>query len=447
MYYYIKTFGCQMNENDSGLISTLLKSNGYLPCATPDAADIIIVNTCCVRQSAENRALGFIGSLKSLKEARPELIIAVCGCMSQQSDTAEILQKKYRQVGIITGTFATALLPQYIEDYATTGQRIIDIEARYDHKEIGNICPEPNEQQAYRAQVNINFGCNNFCSYCIVPYVRGRERSRDPQEIINQISCLAACGVKEVQLLGQNVNSYGKDMPEAGWDFARLLEQINQITGIERIRYMTSHPRDFNRRLAETIAALPKVCRHFHLPVQSGCDRLLTLMNRGYTTKAYLDKLAMIRQLTPDAAVTSDIIVGFPGETEEDFQQTLGFIQQARFDAVYTFIYSQRSGTKAAEMPHQISAEIKNLRLQQLMAVQNPISLARNEELVGTVQEIMVDGISKNNTVMMSGRTSGNKIVVFPKSEGLKAGDLVKISITAAGTWNLSGAISENIDS
>lgn len=446
MYYFIKTFGCQMNENDSGVIASILRDNGYFPCASSDGADIIIVNTCCVRQSAENRALGFIGSLKSLKEQRPDRIIAVCGCMSQKPDTAELLQKKYRHIDIITGTFATTRLAQYIEAYAATGERIVDIEERYNSGEIEHICTKPFGEGGYRAQVNINFGCNNFCSYCIVPYVRGRERSISPDEIIRQIKLLAESGVKEVQLLGQNVNAYGKDSPESGWDFSRLLRAVHQINGIERIRYMTSHPRDFNRHLAETIVGLPKVCPHFHLPVQSGCDRILELMNRGYTTVEYLEKLEMIRELTPDATITSDIIVGFPGETEADFQQTLDFIREAHFDAAYTFIYSRRTGTPAADMPGHLSTEVKTARLQRLMAVQNPISLALNEKLIGTVQEIMVDGISKNRSNMLSGRTAGSKITVFPISTGLNPGDLVRIRITAARTWNLYGVLSKNID-
>lgn len=443
MQYYIKTLGCQMNENDSTLISSLLKKLGHIPCLNYQEADIIIINTCCIRESAETKALGFIGTIKSLKAANPKLIIAVCGCMSQNKETALILKEKHQHVGIIIGTFSTSLLPQYIEEYAVTGKRIIDIEERYENQEIGRVYADPPSEQSYKAQVNINFGCDNFCSYCIVPYVRGRERSRAAKEIIADITRLADLGVKEVQLLGQNVNSYGKDMPEQQWDFARLLCQINEIEGIERIRYMTSHPRDFDLRLAETIAGLDKVCHHFHLPIQSGCDRLLKLMNRGYSVKEYRAKLDLIRELMPDATITSDIIVGFPGETDEDFQETLDFLTSARFDAAYTFIYSRRSGTAAAQLPNHLDNKLKKERLQILMDLQNPISLAHNQKLLETSQEIMVDGISKTKADMMSGRTSGNKIVVFPYKNGLNPGDLVKIKITAAKTWSLSGILSD----
>ena len=445
MRYYIQTFGCQMNENDSRHIASLLASAGHKPCLQTEEADIIIVNTCCVRESAENRALGFIGSLKHLKENNPELIIVVCGCMSQKDGNANMLASKYRHIGIIIGTFAISFLPEYIEEYAATGKRIIDITERYDMEEpsYGSLNSTINEQ--YRAQVNINFGCNNFCTYCIVPYVRGRERSRKPEDIISEIKQLASSGVKEVQLLGQNVNSYGKDMNGNNWDFAQLLIAINDINGIERIRYMTSHPRDFDQRLAEIIAKLPKVCSHFHLPVQSGCDRILKLMNRGYTTDEYKQKIGIIRQLIPNATITTDLIVGFPGENDNDFNQTLQFLQDIEFDAAYTFIYSKRSGTIAADLPNHIPEQIKKERLQILMDIQNQISLKLNRKLVGTTQEVMIDGISKNREDMLSGRTSGNKIVVFPLREKniWHPGDLIPIKINSAQTWNLVGQYSD----
>jgi tRNA-2-methylthio-N6-dimethylallyladenosine synthase len=441
MNFYLKTFGCQMNDHDSNLIAALLENAGHQACEVLEEADIIVVNTCCVRQSAEDRALGFIGSIKSLKESKPELVIVVCGCMSQQEQTAELLRSKYHHIGIIIGTFAAAFLPQYIETYAATGRTIVDIAERYDSLGQASPCSGLEPDADYKARVNINFGCNNYCSYCIVPYVRGRERSRQPEEILDEINRLAAAGVREVQLLGQNVNSYGKDFEAGaeGWNFARLLTAVSNIGGIERIRYMTSHPRDFDRQLAETISILPKVCHHYHLPVQSGSDRLLALMNRGYATDEYLRKLALIRKLTPDAAITTDIIVGFPGESEEDFHHTLDFLREAHFDAAYTFIYSRRSGTKAAEMPGHLEPEIKKERLQLLMATQNPISLAQNKKLVGTLQQVMVEGASRTHPEMTSGRNDGNKIVVFPRRPGLRPGDLVTIKITAAQTWNLSG--------
>ena len=296
----------------------------------------------------------------------------------------------------------------------------------------------PTIESGYRAQVNINYGCNNFCSYCIVPYVRGRERSRSVSEIVDEVNALTANGVREIQLLGQNVNSYGREL-ENGIDFAYLLQQVSKVEGLERIRYMTSHPRDFDQRLAETIARLPKVCRHFHLPLQSGCDRLLTQMNRGYQTAQYRLVLQQIRRLFPQATITTDLIVGFPGETEKDFQETLDFVCECRFDAAYTFLYSRRPGTPAADMPEQVSDAVKKERLQRLMAIQDPISLALNEQLVGRTLSVMVEGISKQNNSMMSGRTDGNKIVIFPLQKSARPGDLLDIEIRTAHTWNLYG--------
>lgn len=439
MRFFIHTFGCQMNENDSRLLAGLLRSAGHQPADALSAADLVVVNTCCVRENAENRALGFLGSLKHLQQEGSARVIAVVGCMAQKTGVAALLQNSYRHVGIVIGTFAASRLPRYVEEYLATGKRIIDVEERYDGGELtrGHELL-PTIQDGYRAQVNINYGCNNFCSYCIVPYVRGRERSRHADEIIAEISALAAAGVREIQLLGQNVNSYGKDLA-GGVDFASLLAKVSGIEGIARIRYMTSHPRDFDCALAARIATLPKVCRHFHLPVQSGCDRLLGLMNRGYTTQYYRELLERLRGLFPEATVTTDLIVGFPGETEADFQQTLDFVATCRFDAAYTFLYSRRSGTPAAEMPGQVEEAVKKERLQRLMALQNPISLAQNEKLIDRTLTVMVEGISKHNSEMMSGRTDGNKIVVFPRQAALHPGDLLDITIRSAQTWNLSG--------
>ena len=435
MKYFIQTFGCQMNNNDSILVAGMMNNCGYHNTGSPDDADIIIVNTCCVRESAESRALGYIGSLKHLHTKNPMLIIILMGCMMQRSGVVEQILQSYRHVGIIIGTFAASSLPRYISEYQATGAKVVDIDEDYAN-------PQPKRRPEasfddYTAQVNISYGCNNFCTYCIVPYVRGRERSRKPIEIIAEINSLAEKGLKEVQLLGQNVNSYGKDFSKDDIDFASLLIKINDIKGLERIRYMTSHPRDFDRRLAETIAALPKVCHHFHLPIQSGCDRILKLMNRSYDTTIYLQKLTQIRNLCPDATITTDFIVGFPGETDEDFQQTLDFMTKARFDTAYSFLYSRRSGTLAAEFPKQVADCVKKERLQRLMELQNPISLELNQSLLGKVLPVMVEGKSKNNSNMLSGRTDGNKIVIFPVQTGLKPGDTICLRITKAKTWNL----------
>lgn len=443
MKFYIHTFGCQMNENDSQLISGLLISAGFERTNDLSQADIIIVNTCCIRESAENRALGYIGSLKKLKEDRPELIICVTGCMAQKEGTAQKFKTSYRHVGILTGTFAASRIPRYIAEYAATGSQIIDVEERYDGEELlrNRETALTTGKSSWRARVNINFGCNNFCSYCIVPYVRGRERSRTPIDIIQEVQALAAGGVREIELLGQNVNSYGREFVCAQVDFAGLLQALDRVEGIERIRYMTSHPRDLDRRMVETIAGSRHVCHHFHLPVQSGCDRILDLMNRGYTTSQYEEKLSMIRQLCPDAVITTDLIVGFPGETEEDFNKTIDFISNCHFDTAYTFLYSRRSGTPAAKMQGQVDEQIKKDRLARLASVQDPISLEINRQMLYNEYEIMVEGPSKNDPETMSGRTDGNKIVIFPKTENVKSGSLHMVRITEARTWNLMGEL------
>jgi tRNA-2-methylthio-N6-dimethylallyladenosine synthase len=442
MKYFIQTFGCQMNDNDSSQMAALLSEAGHSRASGAGEADIILVNTCCVRQSAENRAFGYIGSLKGLKEQNPGLIIAVCGCMVQKDGATADFLRRYRHVGLLLGTFALTRLPAHIADYLDRGEVIVDVEENYQSPK--NLAlPAPGRPDSYKAQVNIIYGCNNYCSYCIVPYVRGRERSRAPQQLLAEIRALAQAGVKEVQLLGQNVNAYGKDLTDEGWDFARLLGELDCIDGIKRIRYMTSHPRDFTAELAEIIAASRHICHHFHLPLQSGCDKILAAMNRGYNTAYYAHLLKNIRSFTPEATITSDFIVGFPGETEEDFQQTLDFAADCQLDTAYTFIYSQRSGTPAATMPNQIGPAIKKERLQRLAAIQNPISLALNRRLIDTRQQILVEGASKNNPKRWYGRTDGNKVTVFAYDENrnLKPGDIIPVHITAAQTWNLSGEI------
>lgn len=445
MKYYIEIFGCQMNNSDSALIAGTLQQAGHHEAENINDAQIIIVNTCCVRQSAENRILGFLGNLKHHKQA----IIVACGCMVQKTGTVEKLSKSYSHIDIILGTFSLAKLPAYIEEYLARGKKIIDIEERYDlgdlsqvHAEIGDMVQS---RDKYRAQISIIYGCDNFCSYCIVPYVRGRERSRAPRLVLNDVQQAVDNGAKEIQLLGQNVNSYGRDLSE-GWDFAALLQEVNKIEGIERIRYMTSHPRDFNSRLLDIIAQSDKVCRHFHLPLQSGCDKILDLMNRGYKRADYLHLIEEIRGAFPFCSITTDLIVGFPGETEADFAETLDFMSQLRLDAAYTFIYSVRSGTPAAKMKGQVSAAEKKSRLQRLMNLQNPISLQHNQKLVGKTMPIMIEGTSKNNHNMLSGRSDCNKIVLcpMPKDEILNPGNIVDMVITEAKTWTLYGEIGKS---
>ena len=442
----MKTFGCQMNENDSAFISSLLQNAGHSKAISTEEADIIVVNTCCVRQNAENKAFGYIGSLKRLKEKNADVVIAVCGCMVQKDGNTEAFLKKARHVGILCGTFAISRLPEYIEEYRGRGEVIVDIQQNYEQPGARQIFPHI-DGKSYKAQVNIIYGCDNFCAYCIVPYVRGRERSRAPQQIIEEVQLLVRAGVKEVQLLGQNVNSFGKDFADNSCDFARLLQILDEIEGLRRIRYMTSHPRDFSTELVDVVVNSRHICHHFHLPLQAGCDKILLAMNRGYNTAYYGRLLEKIRQKTPNATITSDLIVGFPGETEQDFRQTLDFVAACQFDAAYTFLYSERSGTPAAQMPDQVNAEVKKERLHRLMSIQNPISLRHNQKLIGQTQNILVEGPSKNKSDHWYGRNDGNKIVVFPyiDNSGIEAGRFITVQILQAQTWNLYGeAIFDN---
>jgi tRNA-2-methylthio-N6-dimethylallyladenosine synthase len=435
MKYYVKTFGCQMNESDSRLIALLLEEAGHISASAVEEAEIIVVNTCCVRRSAENRALGFLGALKNY----PAKVIAVCGCMPQNPGTAIAELGKMKHINIISGTFALAELPRYIEEFCHTSKRIIDTEEKYHASDIAfSQFKSANFTKCHKAQISVIYGCNNFCSYCVVPYVRGRESSREPELIIAEIRLLAENGCKEVQLLGQNVDSYGGDL-NGSWDLARLMEEICHIEGIERIRFMTSHPRDFNGKLLNTIAVNPKICKHFHLPLQSGSNRILELMNRGYSIEEYSEKIHLIREKCPDSAISTDIIAGFPGENEDDFAATLSFMESIKIDSAYTFIYSPRSGTPAAAMSNQISPEEKSKRVEALNKLQSKISLENNEKYSGKTLRVLIDGKSKSNEKLFSGRSEQNKIVVFENKARAKAGDFVNIKIAEAKTWYLRG--------
>ena len=439
MKFFIKTFGCQMNEHDSEIIAGLLNAAGYQNATVIDEADIIIVNTCCVRESAENRIWGFIGNLNQYKKLNPNLIIALVGCMMQQKTVQDLLPRRGRHLDIVLGTYQQHRLPEYISRIQAGEKRIIDISQ--DNSDFPDELPVL-QSNSITAQINIIYGCNNFCSYCIVPYVRGRERSRSLQAILDEINTVAAQGYKEIMLLGQNVNSYGNDFADHQPDFAELLRQAAACPGIERIRYMSSHPRDFSLELVDTIADLPAVCHHFHLPLQNGSDRILKLMNRGYSTAEYKKLIDYIRYKMPDSTITTDIIVGFPGETEQDFNQSLAFIEKCSFDAAYTFLYSKRSGTPAAESPDQIPEAVKKDRLNRLLALQNRISKRHNDKLVGQIMPVLIEGKSKTSDNMLSGRTDGNKIVILSGDESL-AGEIVPVKITAAQTWNLIGELAK----
>jgi tRNA-2-methylthio-N6-dimethylallyladenosine synthase len=430
---FIITYGCQMNEADSEKLMGQLGELGYTAAATMADADLILINTCCVRESAEKKILGKIGELKRLKTENPQLIIAIAGCMAQK-DRDQLL-KKAPHIDLILGTNNVHGLSEAVTRIEQTHEKIVAV---FDQTEAFDVTLPAKRRGTLNAWVPIMYGCNNFCTYCIVPYVRGRERSRPPQDILDEIKQLATDGFKEITLLGQNVNSYGKDMPE-GLDFAGLLTAIDQSNTIERIRYMTSHPRDMTKQAIDVIAASHHICEHFHLPIQSGSDEIMQRMNRGYNRAAYREIVRYIRQVLPQSSLTTDLIVGFPGETDDMFNETLEFIGEIRFDAAYTFLYSQRSGTPAATLTDQVPELVKKERLNRLMDRQNEISLAINKALEGQVVEVLTEGPSKNDEQTFMGRTRTNKIILWPKDLHDQAGQLVAIRVEKAQTWVLKG--------
>ena len=436
LHYQILTFGCQMNERDSEILAGMLHEMGYEPTEDIHTSDIIILNTCCVRETAENKVWGRIGELKHLKSANQDLILGVCGCMTQQPEVGEKMRKRAPHVDIIFGTHNVHQLPQLIGRVVDERKTIVDI-----WESEGDIVENlPSKRvKGVKSYVTIMYGCNNFCTYCIVPYVRGRERSRNVADIAREVRQLAEEGYKEVMLLGQNVNSYGKDL-QPRIEFADLLAELESIGGLFRIRYMTSHPRDFNERLIKVVAESKKVCKHFHLPVQAGGNNVLKKMNRGYTKEGYMELIQKIRANVPHASITTDLIVGFPGETDEDFAETLDLLEKVRFDAAFTFVYNKRSGTPAAEMPDQVPDEVKKDRIQKLISLQNTISMEKNLLEAGKTHEILVEGPNKGNPELMEGRTGTNKLVLFKGGENLK-GSLVSVKIVETSTWHLDGEL------
>lgn len=430
----VETYGCQQNEADSEKIAGILETMGYDFTACREEADLIVLNTCCVRESAEQRLLGNIGALKGLKKRKPELLIGVCGCMMQQEHIVELIKSKYKHVDMVFGTHTLYKFPEILQRAMDERERIIEVEDCE-----GNIFEgyPVRREDKNKAWVSIMYGCNNFCSYCVVPYVRGRERSRRPEDIISEIIELAGKGFKEVTLLGQNVNSYGKDLGE-DVDFADLLEKVNGIRGIKRIRFMTSHPKDISDKLIDVMANCENVCPHLHLPVQSGSDKVLKDMNRKYTCEKYLKIIDRVREKIPGIAITSDIIVGFPTETQQDFEQTLELVKKVEFDSLFTFIYSPRKGTAAEKLGPVLGEEAVKRNFERLNEVQNDISLRINKGYVGKTVEVMVEGRSKTNPDVLTGRTGTAKIVNF-KGEDDLVGRIINIEITGAQTWTLSG--------
>jgi tRNA-2-methylthio-N6-dimethylallyladenosine synthase len=430
--YFILTFGCQMNVFDSEVLSGHLEAMGYSPANSEEETDVLLINTCAVRQKAEEKVLSKLGRLRFLKKKNPEMLLVIWGCMVQQKEIAEQISSRYNFIDLIGGPHSLERFPKLIEKARTSSKTVIDIndEGERDH-------PQIKRGHDFKAWVPISHGCNNYCTYCIVPYVRGPERSRPAERIIQEVRELTKDGYKEITLLGQNVNSYGKDIKE-GLDFADLLQRLDTIEGLARIRYMTSHPRDFSDKIIRTIEKSRKICEHFHLPVQSGSNKILKLMNRGYTREYYLELINKIKGRIEHCSITSDIIIGFPGEEEADYQDTLDLIQKVQFDAAYIFIYSPRKGTKAAEMQNQVDPEIKKDRIKRLNLIQSKISFDKNRQLLGTKQEILVEERSKTNPDMITGRTRTNKIVHL-SSEGNLFGQLVDVEIVEAKSWTLTG--------
>lgn len=433
-FYKILPYGCQMNFSDGERFKGQLEKLGYKEAEKLEDASVIILNTCCVREAAEKKIYGKIGEIKKLKEKNPNLILGITGCMSQKE--GDNIFKKAPHVDFVLGTNKMKDLPEVLEEVKMSRGHIVKLSGDYDMPEA----VEPVKSDSLFAYVPIMYGCNNFCTYCIVPFVRGRERSRKPEEIKMEIENLIKNGVKEITLLGQNVNSYGKDLHN--FDFGDLLKMVDEIEGIVRVRYMTSHPKDLSDKVIEIIKNSKHICDHFHLPVQHGNDKMIKLMNRGYTISYYKDLIKKIRAHFPNASFTTDLIVGFPGEEEEDFEDLLKFLKEIKYDQGYTFMYSKRSGTPAAEMDNQVDGEIKKKRLQKLMDVQNEISLDINRKLENQVLSVLVEGESKNDKSIYQGRTTTNKIVLFPhKNE--KIGDLVNVRIKKAQTWVLKGVLEE----
>jgi tRNA-2-methylthio-N6-dimethylallyladenosine synthase len=441
-YFMTLTFGCQMNEHDSEKLSAMLQQMNYLETDDRNQADLMILNTCCVRENAELKIYGNLGEIKHLKEKKPELIVAVCGCMMQQKHVVEKIRKSYSFVDLVFGTHNLHRFPELLANTRCMEGLLAEV---WDHEEEITEDLPVNRKYAAKAFVNIMYGCNNFCSYCIVPYTRGRERSREPEKIIKEVTDLAQRGTLEVTLLGQNVNSYGKTLEEK-MDFADLLALINEVPGIERIRFMTSHPADFSEKLMEAMKSLDKVCNHIHLPVQAGNNKVLKEMNRKYTREMYLEKVNKLKAYLPGVAISTDIIVGFPGETEDDFEDTLNLVEQVGFDSAFTFLYSIRTGTPAAKMANQVSETDKMNRFKKLVDVVNESGLKRNTSVVGQILDVMVEGPSKHNPNRLTGRTDTHKLVNFEgKQEWI--GTIVPVKITEAKTFSLMGeyAAAENL--
>ncbi len=434
---YVDTYGCQQNEADSERIRGYLRTMGYGFTQDENEADIIVINTCAIREHAEDRVLGNVGALVHAKRRHPGQIICLCGCMAQEPQVAEKIKQSYRHVDLVFGPHALWKFPELLFRVLTRRGRVFDIV-----DEPGSIAEGiPVERQnGVKAWVSIMYGCNNFCSYCIVPYVRGRERSRLPEDVLTECRELVAAGYKDITLLGQNVNSYGKDLG-LGTDFADLLEQIDAIEGDFLIRFMTSHPKDASQKLFDVMGRCKKIAPVFHLPVQAGNNRVLKEMNRVYTREEYLDKVERLRKAVPGIVLTSDIIVGFPGETTEEFEDTLSLVKEVRYDALFTFIFSPREGTPAARMEDPVPMEEKKANFQRLVDTQNAISAEKHAEYVGKTLRCLIDGTCDEEGFVLTARTPGNRLVRVKEGSEDLIGQFREVCITGANTWSLWGEL------
>ena len=430
---FVETYGCQQNVSDSEKIKGMLSEMGYGFCDKTEDADLVLYNTCAVRENAELRVYGNVGALKHQKRRKPDMKIVLCGCMMQQEHIAKTIKQKYPHVDLVFGTHALYRFPQRLYEVMREG-RVFDAA-----NEDGMIFEEISYHRdpPPLAKIPIMYGCHNFCTYCIVPYVRGRERSRDVSDILREVQEVASLGYREVMLLGQNVNSYGNDL-EDGLNFAQLLREVCKVEGVDRVRFMTSHPKDLSDDLIAVMAEEDKICKQLHLPIQSGSNRVLKLMNRKYTREKYLDLVHKVKAAMPDIVLTTDIIVGFPGETDEDFEETVKILKEVEYDTIFSFIYSKRVGTPAAEMPDVMDDAQKHRNFERMLEVQNEISKRKNDAYLSTVQTVLVEGTSKNNETTLTGRTEGGKVVNFPGDKSL-TGEFVKVKITQAQTWSLFG--------
>lgn len=435
MTFHVKTYGCQMNEHDSENIKALLKSIGFEEVEDYEKADLVLLNTCSIRENAHNKAFGMLGRLKHLKEERPELLIGLCGCMAQEVSVVEEILKDYKFVNFVFGTHNMHELPNIIDKAIVENKQQIEVLSRESDLVEGLPVIRANN---YKAYVNIIYGCNKFCTYCIVPYTRGRERSRQKEDILKEVEELVKDGYKEVTLLGQNVNAYGKDLYD-DYNLANLLEDVAKM-GIPRVRFTTSHPWDFTDEMVEVIAKYPNIMPHVHLPVQSGSSKVLKLMGRRYTRESYLELFDKIKNTVPGVAISTDIIVGFPGETEEDFLETLSLVEYCKYDNAFTFIFSTRKGTPAEKLKDDTPLKEKEDRLQRLNEVVNKYFLENNKKLEGETLKVLVEGISSKKG-MYYGYSETNKLINFSSDKDLEIGSIVPVKITASKTWSLDGEL------